>query len=83
MLVQYLSNKVLEKVKAQLHSRGARTIRGIGRVFRSLDSYDGNRKVDPEEFFVGLNELGCDLTRDESKVSLNLILLATYECFRY
>ncbi len=41
---------VLDKVKAQLANRGAQTIRSLGKVFKSLDSYDGNRKVDASEF---------------------------------
>lgn len=61
--------QVLEKVRLQLNKRGATTIRSLGSVFRSLDSYDRNRKVDPEEFFIGLNELGCNLSRPECTVS--------------
>ena len=34
-------------------------------MFKQLDSFDGNRKVDREEFKVGLQELGCDLSGDE------------------
>ena len=45
---------MLQKVKDALNSRGAKTIRSLGRVFRSLDSYDGNKKVDAGEFYVGL-----------------------------
>ena len=62
---------VLEKVKIQLNNRGAKTIRSLGRVFRALDSYDKNRKVDTAEFFVGLNEIGCKLSREECKVKIN------------
>ena len=57
--------QILAKVKAQLESRGSRTIRGLGRTFRALDSYDGNRKLDPAELEVGLRENGCDLTKQE------------------
>ena len=55
----------LNKVKAQLEARGSRTIRGLSRTFRALDSYDGNKKVDREEFAVGLRENGCELSKDE------------------
>jgi Ca2+-binding EF-hand superfamily protein len=55
----------LNKVRAQLEARGARTIRGLGRTFRALDSFDGNRKVDAQEFSVGLRENGCDLSNAE------------------
>ena len=46
-------------------ARGARTIRGLGRVFRIMDD-TGNRKIDAQEFFVGLNECGCNLTKEET-----------------
>lgn len=55
----------LNKVKAQLESRGSRTIRGLSRTFRALDSFDGNKKVDREEFAVGLRENGVELNKDE------------------
>jgi hypothetical protein len=38
--------QALNKVRAQLQARGAKTIRGLGRTFRQLDSFDGNKKVD-------------------------------------
>jgi Ca2+-binding EF-hand superfamily protein len=37
----------------------------LGRTFRALDSFDGNKKVDREEFAVGLRENGCDLNPNE------------------
>ena len=55
----------LNKVKAQLEARGSRTIRGLSRTFRALDSFDGNKKVDREEFAVGLRENGVELNKDE------------------
>ncbi|CDW76743.1 ef hand family protein [Stylonychia lemnae] len=51
--------------------RGAQTIRSLGKVFKSLDSYDGNRKVDAGEFFVGLQEVGVKLSRQESDGKMN------------
>ena len=48
-----------------MNARGAKTIRGLGRVFSTFDS-DNNRKVDAQEFFVGLNECGCNLTKDQT-----------------
>jgi Ca2+-binding EF-hand superfamily protein len=47
----------------QMNAKGAKTIRGLGRVFNTIDS-DNNRKVDAQEFFVGINECGCNLTKD-------------------
>ncbi len=58
--------EILDRVKAALKKRGSRTIAGLGRTFRALDSYDGNRKVDAEEFNVGLRENGVELTQEES-----------------
>ena len=46
--------EVLNRVREQLAARGAKTIRGLGRSFRCLDSYNGDRKVDAQEFFVGM-----------------------------
>ena len=58
-------------MKAQLNKRGAKTIRGLGRVFRNFDSFDGNHKVDAQEFFSGLKEIQVDVTEAEAKVRSN------------
>ena len=63
--------EILEKVKSALKRRGSKTIAGLGRTFRALDSYDGNKKVDSEEFNVGLRENGVDLTQEESDALLH------------
>ena len=63
--------EILDRVKAALKRRGSKTIAGLGRTFRALDSYDGNRKVDSEEFRVGLGENGVDLTQAESDALLD------------
>merc|ERR1712224_1118770 len=57
--------EVLEKLKAQLCARGAKTVRGLGRAFRIMDNLDGNRKVDAGEFAVGLQEFGVECSKDE------------------
>tara|TARA_B110000503_G_scaffold138319_1_gene224285 strand:- start:765 stop:1292 length:528 start_codon:yes stop_codon:yes gene_type:complete len=44
--------------------RGAKTVRGLGRVFKAMDD-NGNRKLDANEFYNGLNECGCSLTKEE------------------
>jgi hypothetical protein len=49
-------------------ARGSTTIRGLGRTFRQLDSFDGNRKVDAGEFFVGMQENGVKITKAEADV---------------
>lgn len=56
---------VLNALREQLNRRGAKTIRSLGRTFRALDSFDGNRKVDREEFAVGLRENGVTLSAQE------------------
>ena len=57
---------ILEKVKAGLEARGANTIRNLGRAFRNMDSWDGNRQCDKQEFFTGLTEWGCDISSSEA-----------------
>ena len=48
---------VLDKVREQIKARGAKTIRGLGRTFRNFDSFDGNKKIDKQEFYSGLCEI--------------------------
>jgi len=59
---------VLQDLKNQLNSRGAKTIRGLGRVFRNMDSFDGNKKLDRSEFFSGLCEVQCKVTQEDADV---------------
>ena len=59
---------VLEKVKYALYKQGMTGIRGIARVFKRFDSYDGNRRIDRQEFYVGLKELGVEVTKKEAEV---------------
>lgn len=56
---------VLNVLREQLNKRGSKTIRNLGRTFRALDSFDGNRKVDRNEFAVGLRENGVTLSTSE------------------
>mmetsp|Transcript_10116 Transcript_10116/g.10063 ORF Transcript_10116/g.10063 Transcript_10116/m.10063 type:complete len:196 (-) Transcript_10116:37-624(-) len=60
--------EVLANVRQQLEKRGGRTVRALGRTFRALDSYDGNKKVDPQEFAVGLRENGVNLNPQELQI---------------
>ena len=57
---------VLERVRAQIKARGAKTIRGLGRTFRNFDSFDGNHKIDADEFYSGLCEIQVSVTRAEA-----------------
>ncbi len=59
-------------MKKALESRGAKTIRGLGRVFRTFDSYDGNKKIDRQEFYVGLCEMGVEVSRNEANVKFRI-----------
>ena len=56
---------VLEKVKASLNSRGVRTIRGMGRAFKIMDD-NGDRKIEMQEFYWGLKDLGATITQNEA-----------------
>ena len=63
--------EILDRVKAALKRRGSKSIAGLGRTFRALDSYDGNKKVDAQEFHIGLQENGVDLSQEESDALLS------------
>ena len=60
--------EILNAVREQLAARGAKTIRGLGRTFRALDSFDGNKKVDAQEFFIGMQENGVQLNQQEASI---------------
>jgi hypothetical protein len=61
---------VLEKVKCALYKNGMMGIRGMARVFKRFDSFDGNRKIDRQEFYVGVKELGVDISKKEAEVAI-------------
>ena len=46
----------------------------MGRAFRIMDNDNGNRKIDAQEFFIGLNEFGVKVSKAEADVS-NLYLI--------
>jgi hypothetical protein len=66
----------LENLRAQLSARGANTIRGLSRVFKSIDSNNGNRKVDAQEFYVGLKELGLTISKQDIDVKINFAIFS-------
>ena len=35
-----------------------------------MDSYDGNKRIDKDEFFIGLRENGVQLSKQEADVIL-------------
>lgn len=57
----------MDKVKAQLSESGK--IPSLGRVFNTYESA-GARRVDAQEFFVGLNDSGVSLSKEETEVLL-------------
>ena len=70
-------------MRAQINARGAKTIRGLGRVFRNFDSFDGNHKVDAQEFFSGLREIQVDINEAEAKVRTRSLLFDNDKLFPF
>ena len=64
---------VIEKVKAALAGRGAKTIRGMGRSFRIMDSVDGNRKLDKQEFYWGIKDMGVNISKREAEILIDAL----------
>merc|ERR1719359_1738145 len=64
---------VLQKMRDQLNSRGAKTIRGLGRTFRHFDSVDGNRKCDANEFITGLADIGVNVSKAECDALMKML----------
>jgi len=55
----------MEKVKGQLNDGG--NVACLGKVFNTYDSA-GARRVDAQEFFVGLNDCGVSISKEETEV---------------
>ena len=60
--------EIIGKVRSQISSK---TIRGLSKIFKEIDS-NGNRKIDSLEFFEALNTAGCNLSQGE----VNLLIQA-------
>lgn len=60
-------------MRESLKKRGCTTIRGMGRAFRIVDNIDGNRKIDKEEFYVGLKDWGVTITKREAEALLDYL----------
>ena len=58
---------LLDEVRTKLVARGGRTIRGLAREFKIMDEYDGNKKLDLQEFTQGLKDFGVELEGEEWK----------------
>lgn len=48
-----------------MKARGVNTIRSMGRTFRTFDD-NGDRKLDKQEFYWGLKEMGADISKQEA-----------------
>lgn len=55
------SYAVVNLVRDTIAKRGSKTLRGLGRIFRLMDSYNGDGKVDRQEFASSLQQLGVNL----------------------
>ncbi len=64
---------VLVKVREALLGRGVTTIRGMGRSFRIMDNGVDDRKIDKEEFYWGLKDLGVTITKREAELLLDYL----------
>lgn len=73
--MEQLGLQVLQRVRDSLEARGSKTIRSLGRTFRELDSYNGDSKVDRDEFIVGLRENGVNLSKNEFEVKKHGFLM--------
>lgn len=62
---------MLREISHQLESKGAKTIRGLHRKFKQFDSYDGDKRLNREEFFQGLRESGVKLEKSQMEVLKN------------
>mmetsp|Transcript_2324 Transcript_2324/g.3335 ORF Transcript_2324/g.3335 Transcript_2324/m.3335 type:complete len:423 (-) Transcript_2324:34-1302(-) len=58
---------LLERMRKQLRKRGARGIHGLAIMFRRMDSYDRNRKLDKKEFIEGLEAFGVKVSKNEAQ----------------
>jgi Ca2+-binding EF-hand superfamily protein len=48
-------------------------VRGLGRAFKIIDSGNGDRKIDKEEFYFGLKDQGVTITKKEAEALLEYL----------
>ena len=65
--------EILKKVRESLDKRGPSTVRSLGKNFKHLDSADGNRKIDKEEFYWGLKDNGTQISKREAEILLDFL----------
>lgn len=62
---------VLAQLRDQVGRNSGTGVRALGKTFRALDSFDGNRKVDRNEFVAALQQLGLNLSTYEYQLLFN------------
>jgi len=56
----------MKRMRKQFRKRGARGIHGLAKIFRAMDSYDGNHRLDKQEFIEGLQMFGFHVSKVEA-----------------
>merc|ERR1711957_15769 len=64
--------QIMCKVRADLNKRGTKTIRSIGRAFKIIDD-SGDRKLDKQELYWGLKDMGCTFSKKEAAVLIDCL----------
>lgn len=67
----FVNNLVLERIRGDLFSQ-KNTVRSLGRTFSVMDA-DGNRLLDKQEFYWGLKNLGCNISKREAGILLEYL----------
>ncbi len=62
---------VLERIRSDLFKQ-VRTVRSLGKTFNAMDT-DGNRLLDKQEFYWGLKNLGCTISKKEAGLLLEYL----------
>mmetsp|Transcript_9313 Transcript_9313/g.15029 ORF Transcript_9313/g.15029 Transcript_9313/m.15029 type:complete len:422 (-) Transcript_9313:337-1602(-) len=57
---------LITRMRKHFMKRGARGIHGLATIFRQMDSFDGNRKLDKQEFIEGLSQFGFKVSKVEA-----------------
>jgi len=71
----------LEKVRTDLSKR-SKNLRSLGSIFKIIDT-NGDRKIDKQEFYWGLKDLGCTLSKKEAAVLLEHLDTNADGCIDY
>jgi len=58
----------LNRIKDYLSKKGFEIIRGMGKTFRKMRSYDGLNKISKDDLRSALKELGINLLKEDVEV---------------